>query len=149
MPKRVSKRSYNQCAKRLEKLREEQANLLSRQADLEAEQAERERLISSVEKSLEKVKDKLRMFFKSEEEAEDFFHDLNSKNYASTMQKYLPRIVDPKTRISRKRKSDEQVDQPSKKLKTTRKVKNQLIKGKSEFPNHVHVFNCIYLYNKK
>ena len=115
MPKRVSKRSFNQCAKRLEKLREEQAELLSRLADLEAQQAERERLISSVEESLGKAKNKLRGFFESDKEAEDFFHKLknsNSVTYKSTVQKYKSTIVDPKKRNSRKRKSDEPADQP-------------------------------------
>ena len=123
MPKRVSKPSY--------------------QADLEARQAERERLISSVEH-------KLRGFFESDEEAEDFFRKLKigSVTFKSMFKKWKSRTADPKTRTSRKRKSNEPAEQPSKKLKTTRNIKNKEIKGKSEFPNHVRVFNCIYLYNK-
>ena len=151
MPKRVSKRSFNQCAKRLEKLREEQAELLSRLADLEAQQAERERLISSVEESHEKAKNKLRGFFETDEEAEYYFHKLktsNSVDFESIVQKYKSRIVDPKKRTSRKQKSDEPAEQPSKKLKVTRSAESKEIKGNYEFPNHIHVFNCIYLHNK-
>ena len=124
MPKRVSKRSY--------------------QAELEARQAERERLISSVEH-------KFRGFFESDEEHKDFFHKMktsNSVTFTSMVQKWKSRTFSPEKTTSRKRKSDEPAGQPFKKLKTTINIKNQEIKGKSEFPNHVHVFNCIYLYNK-
>ena len=118
MPKRVSKSSY--------------------QADLEARQAERERLISSVEH-------KLRRFFESDEEAADFFHKMktsNSVTFTSMFQKWKSRTADPTEGTSRKRKSNEPAEQPSKKLKTTRNIKNKEIKGIKVKKQSISMFLC-------